>query len=410
MVKGTTIGTTASPPLALNDAEYYWRVRAIDSDGNAGVWNEGPRFAKGFDTETPTIRNLRMVNLEGNTVLNDPTTGTPIVTWSPVPGAASYVVEIKPRFKPEQPTTIEYTATPTWTALSSSSQIVQPGWPSPQSSELRLEPGEEYCVDVAARSDVDAFGKQIESALTPEGCPEFTFKYDPRPVRCAAALQDEKKGEQEAAEREYDANGGSPYEELEPTKCKEETGPTTSIRRFISPQPYPYQTRTPLFTWEPVPSADCYYIAISRQVNKGGQLQDVADVAYTYGTAYAPPVGGEEPLDDETTTYYWTVYPAAERKCTNNASPIVPEGRYAVFNKSSIPPTPLAPANGAEISNQPTFKWAPTEGALNYTIEVSQDPNSANSSKKRRPTRLRTRRRRRIPRTRLYTGGCVGTT
>ena len=52
------------PWTALNNAEYYWRVRAIDSDGNAGVWNEGPRFTKAFDDEAPTIKNLRLVTAE----------------------------------------------------------------------------------------------------------------------------------------------------------------------------------------------------------------------------------------------------------------------------------------------------------------------------------------------------------
>ena len=36
-----TIGTSLSPTQLLKDNEYYWRVRAFDADGNAGVWNYG---------------------------------------------------------------------------------------------------------------------------------------------------------------------------------------------------------------------------------------------------------------------------------------------------------------------------------------------------------------------------------
>ncbi len=41
------------------------------------------------------------------------------------------------------------------------------------------------------------------------------------------------------------------------------------------------------------------------------------------------------------------------------------------FNKSSIPPSPIYPIGGVEVSNQPAFKWAPAEGALDYTLQVS---------------------------------------
>ncbi|MBD0348524.1 MAG: hypothetical protein ICV59_05165, partial [Thermoleophilia bacterium] len=39
---GTSIGTTLSPTVVLKDNTYYWRMRALDGDGNAGIWNLGP--------------------------------------------------------------------------------------------------------------------------------------------------------------------------------------------------------------------------------------------------------------------------------------------------------------------------------------------------------------------------------
>ena len=44
------------------------------------------------------------------------------------------------------------------------------------------------------------------------------------------------------------------------------------------------------------------------------------------------------------------------------------------FNKSSVPPAPVEPVPGGEISTQPTFRWNPTENARTYTLQVAQDP------------------------------------
>src|SRR5205823_6977659 len=60
----TTIATSLSPTTVFKDNTYYWRVRAIDPDGNAGVWNLGPTFTKVFDKVPPItppgIKNLRI--------------------------------------------------------------------------------------------------------------------------------------------------------------------------------------------------------------------------------------------------------------------------------------------------------------------------------------------------------------
>ena len=39
----------------LADKQYYWRVRGVDADGNAGQWNVGPSFEKSFDKVTPSV-------------------------------------------------------------------------------------------------------------------------------------------------------------------------------------------------------------------------------------------------------------------------------------------------------------------------------------------------------------------
>ena len=86
------IRTSHSPTKPLPDNTYYWRVRAVDVDGNVGVWNppspDATRFEKVFDKAAalgrPSISNLHMRDDR-----NDPApagaTQTPVVVWDQVP-------------------------------------------------------------------------------------------------------------------------------------------------------------------------------------------------------------------------------------------------------------------------------------------------------------------------------------
>lgn len=382
---GSTIGTSASPVVALNNNEYFWRVRAVDTEGKAGVWNEGPTFKKAFDNVTPSVPDLTMVDAHESRPPNEPgtetpvvpTTETPIVKWSAVPGAASYEVQVAP-YKGycalSQARTFE-TSGLAWTPLAPGTYKAQSNWPATQQGSFTLQSGESYCVQVAARSDVDAFGKQIVSVPTQLGGigqPAFTF--ESRYTRCQKAIEDEEKGKQAAAEGIY-----ATYELLTKAKCEtivEEHGqpkptePLTPVAAYLLPKASPPSVRTPLFTWAPVSGAKSYYVVIARDK----AFTNVVDVASTKETAYAPPLGGEEPLDDETTNYYWAVVPVNEEGVVSSN---VLQNSPQAFNKSSVPPAPLSPAGGAEVSNQPTFKWSPAEGALNYTLQVSTNPTFA---------------------------------
>ena len=126
-------------------------------------------------------------------------------------------------------------------------------------------------------------------------------------------------------------------------------------------------TRTPLFTWGRIPGASSYYVVIARDEH----FTNVVDVAHTRVPAYAPPLGGEEPLDDETTAYYWEVLPVETvgKEELLSEEPLLP---IQAFNKSSEPPANLSPTS--TTPGQPTFRWSPVEGALNYTLQVSLDP------------------------------------
>jgi hypothetical protein len=48
------------------------------------------------------------------------------------------------------------------------------------------------------------------------------------------------------------------------------------------------------------------------------------------------------------------------------------------FQKQSTPPSRVAPADGTQFYNQPTFRWTAAEGARDYRLQVAQDPSFGN--------------------------------
>jgi len=340
-----TTGTSLSPTDVLANNRYYWRVRAFDSDGNAGEWNYGPSFDKTFDAVVPSIPNLHLRDTSGNVVDGTPTTDTPIVTWDPVPGASRYEVSLG-TYTSDGPGQDPYchfggsiaTGSTAWTPLASAGHIGPSAWPGPQTGSS-LAPGATYCVRVLAGSDNDGKGGQVISQYTQlngTGNPAFTYAAQP-----AAGTPG--------------VTPGSAY------KLPADTSTTP---------------RTPLFTWDRVPNAAGYYVVIARDSG----FTRIADIGYTEIPAYAPRFrsesdGVDEPLSDETTAYYWAVIPRGAGGVPNDdPNAMSPK----TFNKSSLPPSLLSPAEGSDVWTQPTFRWTSAENAKDYRLEVSQDPTFGN--------------------------------
>jgi hypothetical protein len=379
----TTIASLLSPTEALANNGYYWRVRGLDASGNAGEWNVGAQFTKAFDGVTPTIPSLTMSDTGGHPLPAGTATSTPIITWSPVPGAASYEVQVTRFFEgagcdwaaplATEKQTVE-TAGLAWTPLGELSTRIGPvpEWPTPDSLR-NLNPGQ-YCARVLARSDTDGKGNQVVSNWTQIGGLNhvaFTFLAQPAPGSPRPEGFETQAGDYLGVR-----TGATPAQEESCPGVNPETG-----------QPYPCRS-TPLFTWKRVPGATEYYVVVARD----SLFTHVIDVASTVVPAYAPQLSGEMPLDDETTTYYWAVVPVKEGR----AFSLPPEQDAPhEFNKSSEAPTPRTPLNGETVSTQPTFSWTEAhtrlesecpeprfegrhcliwDGALNYTLQVSADP------------------------------------
>lgn len=424
---GTTIGTSLAPIAALANNRYYWRVRAINPHGDAGAWNEGQPFEKAFDPTTPTIRGLTVRNAAGQALSGVPTTDTPIVTWDPTPGASLYEVQLGLHQSglgcdfSKSPTNAALhatTATTAWTPLATNHAGHQgpAAWPTPQQQTTPLATEAAYCVRVLARTDDDAQHNQVISAWTQvNGVNEAAFRYvDLSPETEATNKHEEYEEDEEeraqclatrgpvtqrgiwkssttyAKNDVVEVEDGPPYISLSSANVGHEPSSSPAYWSSLSlstpacayrlPASGTSTALTPLLTWKRVALAQGYFVVIARDP----RFTEIADVAYTNVPAYAPRLGNETPLSDETTDYYWAVIPTNagdghgvfSNPCF--ATPTNPcEGANdnpQLFNKSSAPPQPLSPPPGSETSTQPSFRWSLVDNARSYRLQVAADP------------------------------------
>ncbi len=362
---GTSIATSLSPVTLFKDNVYYWRVRALDPDGNAGVWNQGPSFTKTFDKVAPSgpvtgtsIKNLRMRDNVGDpgvdvdSVTAGYQTQVPVVRWDPVPGAASYEVQVADWSGATcQWATADYlkkTSVTEWTPLSNTSAnpVVWQGTLAEDTPQLG--PGT-YCFRVRARSDRAPGSQEVWGDYTylqngnvdssaPVG-PAFTWTAYPTgsSPTCASGYL-----------------CASDYRE--PL-----TGSTNG--------------RTPLFTWNAMSGVNSYFVVVAKDAN----FSNVIDEGFTRIPAYAPR-NALKPTTytDETTLFYWAVLPAT----LANGADALPLDAFlshpANFQKQSTPPTLISPNSVQVFYDQPTFSWTPTLGARRYRIQVAADPTFGN--------------------------------
>jgi protein-S-isoprenylcysteine O-methyltransferase Ste14 len=388
----TVLGTSLSPRTALPNNTYYWRVRALDLDGNAGQWNEGPggtaqpSFRKDFAATTASVPNLRMwdAGINPDDTSDVPVMEDPVVRWDSVPGASSYEVKVvptacmydiygncltRPASNPcewSAPSGLTWdvtTATPAWTPLSSSSRGSNPtGTGSRVAVDLghALVPSWGYCVEVRPidRNGTSGDARGDWTQLGGNGATAFEAA---SPPTCDTAPDSTLT----------DAD----YDPVDDGRAHQQTFTETlpSGRRVTGT----YNRRMPVFSWIPVPGACGYFVVVARDPD----FTDIVDLALTPQTAYAPRgSSGSMTYPDETTTYYWAVLPsqfADGRGVTSRLQDNAPQ----VFRKQSLAPQPLAPGEGADVAAQPSFHWSlprdeegRPEEVRAYRLQVDDDP------------------------------------
>ena len=390
----TILGTSISPRSGLPNNTYYWRVRALDVDGNAGQWNYGPggttepSFRKDFAATSPSVPNLRVKDAAGGggASAGVPVMRTPVVQWDSVAGASGYEVKVvptacsydaygnctgRPASNPcewSAPTTLGWdvvTATPGWTALSALRIGGNPTGTGPVATDAgrALNAGWGYCVEVRPIDRNNTIGDARGDWTQLGGNGAKAFQAGSGTGCLVAPTARMSDGDYLPAE-------DGRVHQRDPDQTFTETLPsgrtvTGTVNR-----------RMPVFTWRPIPAACGYWVVVARDPD----FTDVVDVALTPGPAYAPRgpfVSVNYP--DETTTYYWAVLPsqfADGRGVTSTLQDNAPQ----IFRKRSLAPTPLGPADGALVTAQPTFHWTMPrdeegrpEEVRSYRLQVDDD-------------------------------------
>jgi hypothetical protein len=356
---GTTIGTLYSPTVVLKDNRYYWRIRAVDVDGNPGDWNEG-LFEKRFD-KVPPVADVSIKNVRMRDNLSDPgsdldpsstdtyETRVPMITWDAVPGAASYQVEVVVdcNFGSALGHWLVNTSVNAWTPLGTGWNSVKP-YPDARTVATdsdKLEAGKSYCARIRARTNRDAGGGDVygdytyvvngRGNATAGPTPAFKWLGSPAGAPCTAPCQPNYLG------------GGD----------------------YLVPAAGTLTPRTPYFTWKPIDGKASYFVLVARDA----QFSNIVDYAFTQLPAYSPRnLLTPTTYPDETTSYYWAVLPATNANGGFPAeNPLLAAAQ--TFEKRSTPPSRVEPAAGSDISGHPTFRWTSVEGARRYRIQVAQD-------------------------------------
>ncbi|HEY3764546.1 MAG TPA: hypothetical protein VGL44_05270 [Gaiellales bacterium] len=354
---GYTVATSLAPTTLLPAAQnYYWRVTPYDASLKAGVptiyqdnGGDPETFTTTYDAGLGAVTNLSMRDDQDDPITWTPSgvdTNDPIVSWDPVPGAASYEVEVAGfsgsacdwSSKVWDVTTVSTS----WTPLGANHGSANP-WPNPQSvstDSSPLTPGASYCVRVRAQRNTDTANHVVSGTPIDVGDdthPSFNFTGYPTGGSCSSCTT----GYLGAADYELPQTGQS-------------------------------SSGMPLFTWKPIAGDQSYYVVIATDAS----FQNVIDYAFTQTPAYAPRTGSGV-TDYPDGTYYWAVLPATGADGTG----VVARPDFApaeTFKKQSAAPTLTAPSDNASISTWPVFQWTPVDGAFFYHVQVATDANFSN--------------------------------
>jgi hypothetical protein len=349
-----TNATQYAPKQTMPNNTYYWRVRGVDPQGQAGPWNTGPSFDKTYD-QTPDPQgpqNLRVYDTKlAGPFATETTIGAvdqPVIMWDTVPGARAYQLSINCNSAGAATYTTANTA---WTPLATINGPPPPYLQSPnvsvQNDNLGLVVGCDVLVRALADNAIDdtvVYGPYAALSFFVGGqSPAFS---NPPPSDCAIPAC---AGRLSAANIVAPANG-------------------TTIGK------------SPVLCWKPfdmdpaggtVEPSRGYWVSIARDPN----FTTIVQTAYTPEPCYAPPF----PLVDEATLYYWQVVPV--RTLSNSQSYLSLSGASGgfiapapSFQHASVPPTAIAPVGGQAASGPVVFRWsAVPEQVKTYNIEVAQD-------------------------------------
>ena len=348
LLSAKTGANSFAPTKTLPNNTYYWRVRGLDPQNQAGPWNNGPTFDKTYDqTAVPGPPNLTVLDSKLQPIAPGGNVNEPVVTWSTVPGARHYEVQTACT----SGTTIYTTANTAWTPFASTGNLGHPPFFNAPGLSVDqgtgLTPGDDCDVYVRAFADSAIDGTPIAGPYASTSFHVGSQTFSNPPSNCQAPA------------------------------CAGRLNPAADV---ISPGVGATVGKSPLICWKPsdkdssaaVNASTGYWVLIARDPNFTTPVQ----AAYTTEPCYAP----RSPLVDEGTSYFWQVIPTFNNSSidfTTGVNGAGSNGGFTAspsFQHSSVPPTPIRPVGGASASGTVVFQWSPVpEQVRDYTVEIAQD-------------------------------------
>ena len=328
-----TITTAASyiPPTTLADGTYYWTVTPIDAGGHTGATSA----VRSFTWSWPTATQPSLHDLDGA-----PESFEPLLSWTPVPGATKYELDVN--FSQD---------------FNSSSRVYSAATVATGFSPTKPFPNNTYYWRVRP------INAQGETGIWSQG-PTFNQFFDTAPPLA-----------------------GSTVTGLHMRDVPSDTGP----------KPAGWPTATPILVWNPVGGASKYDLNIFNMTGGVCDIQTATIDAHviTPLTAWSPLGNGPGPLPypNSGTSLAAGGGPnlvAGTHYCVRiraqGGSGIY--GGYTFLNDAftyqpNAPATGsvalptsgdyLSPSGGVVTSQTPMYRWSPIAGANAYWIIIARD-------------------------------------
>jgi hypothetical protein len=364
---GYSVATSLTPKTLLPAGTYYWRVRPYDAGGHPGAWTQftdattAPQdtFTITYDPGLtgaggpPSIQNFSLLDPSAGPLATGSSVDTPILGWDPVPGASHYEVEVTKwdatnnlcNWSSSTGHWDDLTAATAWTPLGSGWNFQKPYSTSHSVAQdtPSLTKDASYCARVRAERSASSRGTVYGgyTYLGDGASPSFTFLgYPQSSTTCTPSCTSGYLGSGD----------------------------------YLLPADGSDNQRLPLFTWNPLPGKNSYFVLVATDPN----FQNVIDYAFTQVPAYAPRTGSlgiyTTYKDTGQALLYWAVLPATSLNGDGAVGDPVNSAAEQDFHKNSTAPSLLSPLTASTLTTQPTFQWTPVEGAHTYHVQVSTDP------------------------------------
>ena len=316
--------TVARSEVFVNNT-YYWRVRAINAQDEAGVWNEGPSFDKTFDNYPAPGRARDQEPAHAGHASIRETTRAGIPATRPTSdrhlGSRAWSLELPGQGRCR--TTTHYRNTVTsephlrlsrWLVKTASTSLDAAGRRQPDEHAVPFEPQRR----VEGRADA-----RSPAAPTASSVQARSGRREPFSARSGATSTylDDGTGASFTFTRLPERRSLLPR--LQRRLPRRGRLPAPDSRRD-SPAP------TRCFIWNPIAGKQSYWVIVA----KDPSFTTIIDYGFTRIPAYAVRTQSQpRTYPDETTSYYWVVLPATGHRRQSAAGNVPSQGGYADFEK-----------------------------------------------------------------------------